>query len=374
MKLKNFIIGHKVISAVIAAFLVVIISASAIFGGAIIRSINKINFVQKIPAYTTVPTNSSETAESGKSETDETTSAHGKKKKKSGEEMPDDITEVEINSSVIHNLDNNKIWHSDDVINILLAGIDYGSKKYPYGRSDSMIILSVNKIAKEVNIVSLSRAAYSVIPGYASTRLSHAHGYGDYPLMLQAIEINNCVDIDNFVSVGFDDFKKAIDILGGCKIEITSKEAQALNNALKRNNVENVGAGTYQLNGDLALEYARLRKIDTDWNRTERQRKVILSLINSAKNMSMNQLYDGLDSVLSCVTTDLTRSEIVEYIYASLSQYKNWPINQYIIPHISTPLTVVDEFEVLKLDKAAELEFLHNALYKDVPDENITLS
>lgn len=361
MKLRNFILAHKVISSVIAVLTAGIIAAS-VFLGVMLHSLGKINFVPKVYEYTTVPTTEITVTEA------ETT------EEENGDEMPDDISEVEIDSSVIHNLDNYKIWHSDEVINILLAGIDYGSKKFPYGRSDSMIILSVNKIAKEINLVSLSRAAYSVIPGYADTRLSHAHGFGDYPLMLQAIEINNCVDIDNFVSVGFGDFMKAIDILGGCKIALTSKEAQALSKALARNNVPNVGSGIYTLNGDLTLEYARLRKIDTDWNRTGRQRNVVISLIQSAKEMSMDQLYSEINNIFPCVTTDLTRPEIVEHMYASLAQYKDWPINQYVIPHIATPLTTVDGYEVLKLNRSAELEFLHNLLYKDVPDEKITLS
>ena len=273
---------------------------------------------------------------------------------------------------ILANLSDQRIWHSEDVLNILLAGIDYGNKNFPLGRSDAMILISVNKVTQTLNLVSLSRAAYVSIQGYNNTRLSHAHGYGGAALMLDTIEKNYKIDIDNYVSVGFDAFRKVIDILGGCTIELTGAEASALKSKIKENGLPYNGAGPYRLNGNLALEYVRLRKIDTDRERTGRQRKIILSLIETAKSTKPMTLYNLMNKVLPYVTTDMTKSQLITLGYTALTDYKDWPIKQTVIPNSPTPLTLVGSFEVLKLNWQEELKYLHEVLYKDVPDERIS--
>ncbi|MDO4380782.1 MAG: LCP family protein, partial [Clostridia bacterium] len=161
----------------------------------------------------------------------------------------------DADSKIKDNLDNSKTWCSDDVMNIALLGIDYGDEKYPYGRSDAMIVLSINKAVKKVNVISLSRTVYSAIPGYKNTRMNHAHGYGGAPLALKTIELNYKFVIDNYVSCGFDSFMKIIDILGGVDIDLSQAEVDALKEH-RPDLFEK--AGRYTLDGDAALRYARL--------------------------------------------------------------------------------------------------------------------
>ena len=267
---------------------------------------------------------------------------------------------------ILANLSDQRIWHSEDVLNILLAGIDYGNKNFPLGRSDAMILISVNKVTQTLNLVSLSRAAYVSIQGYNNTRLSHAHGYGGAALMLDTIEKNYKIDIDNYVSVGFDAFRKVIDILGGCTIELTGAEASALKSKIKENGLPYNGAGPYRLNGNLALEYVRLRKIDTDRDRTGRQRKILTAIFNSVKSMGFNQARLLLDEVFPLITTDMTKTQIVSNAVMAFSRYINWPIQQTVIPHSPTSLTLVGSFEVLKLDWTKEVSYIHDTLYQDV--------
>lgn len=266
---------------------------------------------------------------------------------------------------IARNFNDKKIWYSDEVMNILLMGIDDGSKSYPYGRSDAMILISINKRTKQVKMCSLSRAVYAAIRGYENTRLSHAHGYGGAALAIDSIERNYKIKIDNYVSTNFQTFQQLIDAIGGVSIHLTAAEAKALKNKITAAGLTYNGEGTYKLNGSLALEYVRLRKIDTDHARTQRQRNILVAIANRAKNMSVFELNATLNKILPLITTDLSRTQIFSQA-ASLPSYLSGNIQQYVIPHKSTPLTLVNDFEVLLIDWEDEVQYLHDVLYEGV--------
>ena len=109
------------------------------------------------------------------------------------------------------------------------------------------------------------------------------------------------------------------------------------------------GAGTYLLNGDLALEYARLRSIDTDRNRTIRQRKVLKAIRERVKTISALQTAELINTILPLVTTDITKKELVLQT-ANLAKYMNWPLKEATVPLKSGNLVLVNGSEVLILD------------------------
>ena len=267
---------------------------------------------------------------------------------------------AEADSSIQNNA--SKIRYSDDVYNILLMGIDYGSKNYPYGRSDSMILVSINKNQKTIKLVSLSRAAYAAIRGYKNTRLSHAHGYGGAPLAIDTVERNYKIRIDRYVSVGFDSFKKIIDAFGGVSINLTSVEQNVLNGAFPG---KFPSAGTYTLNGEQALVYARLRAPDNDRTRTGRQRNVLMALSQKAKSMSVTDALGILNVVLPLVRTNFTRTELVKQAANALS-YLKWDISQDILPVSGTGLVLRDLFEVILVDWEKEVSYTNDLLFKGV--------
>ena len=267
---------------------------------------------------------------------------------------------AEADSSIQNNA--SKIRYSDDVYNILLMGIDYGSKNYPYGRSDSMILVSINKNQKTIKLVSLSRAAYAAIRGYKNTRLSHAHGYGGAPLAIDTVERNYKIRIDRYVSVGFDSFKKIIDAFGGVSINLTSVEQNVLNGAFPG---KFPSAGTYTLNGEQALVYARLRATDNDRTRTGRQRNILMALSQKAKSMSVTDALGILNVVLPLVRTNFTRTELVKQAANALS-YLKWDISQDILPVSGTGLVLRDQFEVILVDWEKEVSYTNDLLFKGV--------
>lgn len=273
---------------------------------------------------------------------------------------------LEENDELIQqNLNDNEIWYHDDIKNILLMGIDGGSKSFPYGRSDAMIVVSINKRTKKVKLISLSRAAYVAISGYENTRLNHAHGYGGPRLAIKTIEDNYKIRIDNYISTTFSAFQALIDAIGGVDIAFSSAEASALKSSIKAAGLNYVGAGTYKLNGKLALEYVRLRKIDTDRQRTARQRKVITAVANRAKNMSVFELNDMLNKVLPYITTDLSKSEIVGQL-VNVPSYLSNSFEQHVLPHKSSALTLIGNFEVITVDWKDEVAYTHKLIYSGV--------
>lgn len=282
-----------------------------------------------------------------------------KKDEKFKEALKENDKEIE------RNFNDSKIWYNDNVVNILLMGIDEGSKSYPNGRSDAMILLSVNKSTKKVKLISLSRAVYAAIQGYENTRLSHAHGYGGASLAIDTVERNYKIRIDNYVSTKFETFIEIIDVLGGVDITLTKEEAKALKSKIKKAGLEYSGAATYRLNGSLTLEYVRLRKIDTDKARTQRQRNVLMAIASKVKNMSVIEMNVMLNRILPLITTDLTKGEIISQMMY-VPSYLSGNIEQYIIPHESTKLTLIGDFEVLLIDWEKEVQYAHDIIYEGV--------
>ena len=196
---------------------------------------------------------------------------------------------------------------SKDVINILLVGKDASTSGRP--RTDTMILLSLNKKTNSMSMVSIMRDLYVQIPGgYSDNRINAAYRFGGIKLLNDTIEKNFGIAIDGNVEVDFRQFEKIIDILGGVDIDLTAAEAKYL---------KDIGYGTFKvgknhLDGKTALQYCRIRKIDSDHQRTERQRKLLQTVAASFKNMSPTQMLAMLDQVLPYVKTDLSAGKIVE--------------------------------------------------------------
>ena len=274
-------------------------------------------------------------------------------------------TLLKSDTSIQNNLANSKIWYSDDIINILILGIDYGSKRFPNGRSDAMMVASINKKTKKIKLISFTRSAYVAITGYENTRLSHAHGYGGPALTIDTIQKNYKIRIDNYVSTTFDTFKQLIDQLGGVDITLTKAEASALKSKLVAAGYPYQGAAKYNLNGTLALEYVRLRKIDSDRQRTQRQRNVLTSIANKVKTMNVFEMTALLNKILPLIKTDLTKSEILAQIPTAAS-FLSGNIEQHVLPHKGSPLTLRGGFEVSIIDWEDEVNYAHNLFYGDV--------
>jgi polyisoprenyl-teichoic acid--peptidoglycan teichoic acid transferase len=254
-----------------------------------------------------------------------------------------------------------------NIKNILLIGSDTrGGEKY--GRSDSMMLLSINSKTNQIKLVSFLRDMYVKINGMRDTRINASYAYGGPKLLIDTIQNNFRVKIDNYVTIDFQSFAKAVDILGGVSINLTKAEADELNkNAwmyFVAGSPQKVSAGVNHLNGNGALAYARIRYIDSDFGRTGRQRKIISTIMSSMKHSNPAQLMGIADSVLPLVKTDLDDSQIVA-LATQASAILNNDTQQLAIPvkgaYKSEKIRGMDVLVPdIEKNKAALWKFLYN--------------
>ena len=199
-----------------------------------------------------------------------------------------------------------------EIVNIMLVGQDARPGE-PAQRSDSMILMTFNKKTGEVILTSFLRDQYVPIPGYGNTKLCHAYSYGGMTLLNKTLESQYGVQIDGNVTFNFEGFEKIIDMLGGVEITLTKKEAKALNDLVAGK--WSLTEGKQTLTGLQALRYSRLRHIDSDFQRTERQRKVILSIIEAYKNCSLTEMMKILEETMPLITTNIPKNEIYSYAF-----------------------------------------------------------
>lgn len=237
----------------------------------------------------------------------------------------------------------------DSLFNILLIGQD---RRPDEGRqrSDAMILCSFNYETNELAMISFLRDLYVQIPGHSADRLNAAYVYGGFPLITQTFEENFGVSVDGCLEVDFDSFEQIIDILGGVEIELTAAEAQIVGGDARE--------GFCHLNGTQALTYTRIRKIDSDFQRTERQRKLLSSVFIKMKDCTLTELMSLVSEILPLMTTDmnddvllsfaanlaasLSELEIENYGVPSQGNYKNATVNGMAV-------LVPDLYEIKKL-------------------------
>lgn len=194
-----------------------------------------------------------------------------------------------------------------NVINILLVGQDTYSKT-SRSRTDSMILCTINKSTKTLTLTSFMRDMYVRIPGYYSQRLNAAYVLGGFETLYDALEFNFGVVVDDGVAVNFASFAEVIDTVGGVEVELTGAEARHLNGQPYG---WHLSEGVNLLDGEQALAYSRIRKLDSDFNRTSRQRAVIMALVEKAKKMSATELLSMIDVLCGMVITDMNTDEIL---------------------------------------------------------------
>ncbi len=216
----------------------------------------------------------------------------------------------------------------DHLINILLVGQDRRNGESRQ-RSDTMILCSINLDTGETSLISFLRDLYVQIPGgYSANRLNATYVFGGFNLLDATLTENFGVSIDGNFEVDFTGFKAIIDMLGGVDIELTSAEAAYMN---KRGH-SLIAAGVNHLDGSEALTYARARKIDSDFGRTERQRKVLLAVYELVDNLPISDLLGLLYNALPYITTDLTDTEILSLAYRLLPVFSSLSIDSYTVP------------------------------------------
>ena len=215
---------------------------------------------------------------------------------------------------------NQSAMSEEYVKNILVIGTD-GRSESERGRSDSMILISLNSKTNEMIMTSFLRDCYVEIDNHGRDKLNASYSYGGPELLMDTIEKNFNIQIDDYISINFNTFASLIDSAGGIKINLSDEEAEAVNVILMsevnelmgddRNSDLLSGGGYLQLNGKQALSYSRIRSVGKwDLERASRQRKVITALVKKARSEGLSFIKGISGNVLPHITTNMNKKEL----------------------------------------------------------------
>jgi len=242
-----------------------------------------------------------------------------------------------------------EIIDDEGIINILLLGTDERDFEFSdRARSDAILLLSLDLNKHTIKLVSIERGLtvpYVLEDGsFGVDLISHCFNYGGADLVMKEVEECLRVRVDRYVRVNLNAFIKVIDVLGGVEVELTEKEANHLNEFIKKTHGEflyfgdgekeyhsNLKEGKNHLNGPMALAYARLRSIDSNWYRIVRQRNVIAGCLNSLRNANISTLNNLCDEILPLVKTNFTKKEITQ-LMLQVPNFISADIEQMTIP------------------------------------------
>lgn len=247
----------------------------------------------------------------------------------------------------------------EGIVNILLIGQDT-RQEGTTGRSDSMMVLTIDKNTKALKVTSLMRDMYVQIPGYSDNRINVAYYFGGYELLRATIAKNFGITIDYFVEIDFFAFQKVVDILGGIYVELNEEEATALK-AWGHRTVP----GRNRLDGAAALSYCTMRYVgNSDYERTERQRKALSSIYaRLSETATVPTVLQLVDEIFPLITTNMTNGEIMSHAMALYSM-RAAQIEQYRLPLDGAYYPAyVNGMAVLVPDLEKNREYLFEIIY-----------
>ena len=221
--------------------------------------------------------------------------------------MTNDTSQLGIDSQVIEDTSDK------DITNIALFGVD--SRDHDdTGRSDALMIMSVDKMHGKIKLTSIARDTRVYISDRGSyDKIAHAYAYGGPEMSIKTINQNFNTNIKEYVTVNFDQLATVINSLGGVTLTITEEERVSAN--------ENIAAlgtgtpirqsGTVLLTGEQAVGYARIRKIDSDNMRAQRQRNVLNAIFEQMKGKSSLEYAEFIRQLLPNVETSLDYGDLM---------------------------------------------------------------
>lgn len=280
-------------------------------------------------------------------------------------------------------------------MNIALFGLDATNEKQlgKNNRSDSIMIASINMDTGDIKLVSVYRDTYLNIGTDTYTKCNTAYAKGGAEQAIKMLNMNLDMDIENFVTVGYNSLIDVIDGLGGIYVEIKENEISYLNNyqrsivatwkygvKLDDNTVseadfKDVKVGVdyvpikepgYQLvNGLQAAAYCRIRKVGNDYARTERQRTVLKAIQDQAKKKDIDTLIKVFNDVIGQVYTSLDADEMLKLL-RNIANYRI--VDESGFPQmdqLTTGNIGASGNCIVPLDLESNVVWLHEFLFED---------
>ena len=268
--------------------------------------------------------------------------------------LVDHTKDTSDGKKVTYSTGSDSLLDDEHVLNILLFGQDYREDDEDYGRSDSMILVSIDTINKKIKLTSFQRDTYVTIPNIGDDKINAAYSLGGEALSIATIEANFGPKVDYFATVDFSSFREIINILGGIDIELNLEEIEYINAQIDVNDQtdvtsflvydKNLETQMMHLDGYQALWYARDRGEENlggnpeysfsgdDWDRTQRQRKLIQTLIDKLKaDANVGNLIEIVNKIGPLITTNLKKSDIT-FLVTNMPTFLHYDLVEMTLP------------------------------------------
>ncbi len=267
--------------------------------------------------------------------------------------------------------DEERTQKMEGVYDLLLIGVDRRDDSW-YGNSDVMILLTVNHDQKTVYMTSFLRDLAADIPGVGVRKLNAACAHGGAQLLVETLEENYAVSIDNYAMVDFNGMIQVVDALGGIDLELTDEEVSVANDYVKTmceangepyEDHEIKESGLIHLDGYQAVGHARNRYSGNtnDFGRTDRQRDVLMAIIEKAQDGGLGSLTDVVEAVLPYITHNISDVELLT-LMAQLPTILEYQMVEQRIPYDDL---YHSENEMLVPDMEETIQKLHDTIYGD---------
>lgn len=261
--------------------------------------------------------------------------------------------------------------YSNSVINIALFGVD--AVDGGVGRSDSIMIATIDTVHKKLKLTSIMRDSYVAIEGHGNDKLNHAYAFGGPQLAIKTLNENFDLNIEDFAAVNFETLPKIIDKIGGIELDIDEDELEHVNgytahlNSINGTNEAAIEkTGLQHVSGTQALAYCRIRYTSGgDYKRTERHREVLTEIFKKIEDIPAISYPSLLSEILPMVNTSLDYSKILELgtevlkLGDSSMELERFPRDEYCEGEI------INEIYYLTFDKEVTVEQLHSYIFED---------
>jgi LCP family protein required for cell wall assembly len=286
-------------------------------------------------------------------------------------EISKDYADLGIKPEVVQKVEEIKVEKKVEVTNIALFGLDQDNLD-DKGRSDVIIILSIDKSHNKIKLSSIMRDSYVNIADRGLDKINHAYAFGGPQLAIRTINENYNLNITDYAVVSFLNLGKIIDSLGGVPIDVKENEISTLNSYFNDKSSTVKGtyitkAGTHNLNGSQAVVYSRIRYIGNgDYERTDRQRRVLTALGDKIISLGVTKYPEIVSQLLPYVNTSMNKLDIVKTGLDVLGtgintiEQQRFPVDGYCEGKM------INGIYYLTFDKAATTEQLFKFIYEDV--------
>lgn len=261
----------------------------------------------------------------------------------------------------------------EEVMDIALFGKDTRGKEGDPAHSDTIMILSIDPKHNKIKLSSVLRDSYVRVDGMGMTKITHAFAKGGAPLAIRTLNQNFDLDIRDYVAVDFAGMTEIIDALGGVTLKLTSKEVKEANLIMRELQMENgtkphfiKKSGLQELDGMQAVTYGRIRRIDGDFERAERQQKVLLQLFEKVQEMDATKYPGVATKLFPYLETSMGKIELLKLGTQTLAggkpelEWCRFPVDGYCDGER------IDGVWNLTFDIDTMTQQLHEYIYNDV--------